>query len=117
MVYRKSRASVPTSAVHKILRTRLYTGTFEWRGELYKGTHQPLVTHELWAHVQDILDGRRTKRQGLEQNFAFSGLINCGHCGCALVAEIKKQKYVYYHCTGFKGNCGEPYVREEVLEE
>jgi len=33
------------------------------------------------------------------------------------VAEIKKGKYVYYHCTGFKGKCGEPYVREEVLDE
>ncbi len=50
-------------------------------------------------------------------NFAFSGLIKCAHCGCALVAEIKNGKYVYYHCTGFKGKCGEPYVREEVLEE
>ena len=116
LVYRRSGAPVPTSAVHKILRTRLYTGTFEWRGELFKGTHEPLITHDLWAQVQDILDGRRTKRRGLEQNFAFSGLINCGHCGCALVAEIKKQRYVYYHCTGFKGKCGEPYVREEVLE-
>ncbi len=29
----------------------------------------------------------------------------------------KKQKYVYYHCTSHKGKCGEPYVREEVLEE
>jgi site-specific DNA recombinase len=42
--------------------------------------------------------------------------VNCGHCGCALVAEKKKGKHVYYHCTGNKGKCAEPYVREEVLE-
>lgn len=42
--------------------------------------------------------------------------MNCGHCGCALVAEKKKGKYVYYHCTGNKGKCPEPYAREEVLE-
>jgi hypothetical protein len=24
---------------------------------------------------------------------------------------------VYYHCSGYKGKCPEPYVREEVLEE
>jgi len=30
---------------------------------------------------------------------------------------MKKQKYVYYHCTGHKGKCGEPYVREKVLEQ
>ncbi len=32
-------------------------------------------------------------------------------------AQIKKGRYVYYHCTGYRGNCGEPYVREEVLDE
>ena len=47
--------------------------------------------------------------------FAFSGLITCGHCGCALSAIIKKEKFIYYKCTGFKGDCGERYVREEVL--
>jgi len=24
---------------------------------------------------------------------------------------------VYYHCTGYRGKCGEPYTREEILEE
>ena len=34
-----------------------------------------------------------------------------------MVGELKKQRYVYYHCTGYKGKCPEPYVREEVLEQ
>ena len=46
----------------------------------------------------------------------YGEIKKCAHCGCALLAEIKKGKYVYY-CTGFKGKCGEPYVREEVLEQ
>ena len=33
-----------------------------------------------------------------------------------MVGEIKKGRYVYYHCTGYKGKCPEPYTREEVLE-
>jgi site-specific DNA recombinase len=33
------------------------------------------------------------------------------------VDRYKKQRYVYYHCTGYKGKCEEPYVREEVLEK
>jgi site-specific DNA recombinase len=32
------------------------------------------------------------------------------------VGELKKKRYVYYHCTGNKGKCPEPYVREGVLE-
>jgi len=42
--------------------------------------------------------------------------VHCGHCGCALLDEKRKGKYVYYHCTGNKGKCSEPSVREEVLE-
>jgi hypothetical protein len=34
-----------------------------------------------------------------------------------MVGELKKQQYVYYHCTGYKGKCPEPYTREEILEQ
>ncbi len=34
-----------------------------------------------------------------------------------MVGELKKQQYVYYHCTGYKGKCPEPCTREEILEE
>ena len=116
--YRKSGKSVPTSTVHKILRNRLYMGEFEWNGHLHQGSHQPLVTRDLWERVQDMMDGRNaSKHRRVKHDFAFSGLIACGHCGCSIVGEIKKQRYIYYHCTGYKGKCDEPYVREEVLEE
>ena len=116
--YRKSGKPVPTSTVHKILRNRLYMGEFGSNGRLYQGSHQPLVTRELWERVQDMLVGRNaSKHRRVKHDFAFSGLIACGHCGCSVVGEIKKRSYIYYHCTGYKGKCDEPYVREEVLEE
>jgi site-specific DNA recombinase len=43
--------------------------------------------------------------------------MNCGHCGCTLVGELKKDRYIYYHCTGSKGKYAEPYVREEIISE
>jgi site-specific DNA recombinase len=43
----------------------------------------------------------------------FQGLVSCGHCGCALTGEIRKERYIYCHCTGHKGKCPEKYVREE----
>jgi hypothetical protein len=103
--------------VHAILRNRLYAGAFEWNGRLYPGTHQPVVSPELWERVQNVLDGRQTKKhRRAKHNFAFSGLIACGHCGGSIVGESKKERYIYYHCTGYRGRCDEPYVREEVLE-
>ena len=125
LVYRKSGAPVPVSTVHSTLRNRLYTGEFQWNGHVYLGKHQPLVTRELWECVQDVLNGRHAKKhRRLTHNFAFSGLIACAKCGCSVVGEIKKKRYVYYHCTGYADKCqGNPascrrsYVREEVLEQ
>ncbi|WP_235512353.1 MULTISPECIES: recombinase family protein [unclassified Sphingomonas] len=118
MVYRKSGKPIGTSTVHKMLRSRIYTGEFEWLGKRYQGTHEPLISVELWSRVQGILDGRHTKRvQGVEKDFLFTGLVHCGHCGCLLVGDIKKQKYIYYRCSHAKRKCPDPYVREEALVE
>ena len=40
---------------------------------------------------------------GKKHSFAFSNLIKCRHCGCALVAELKKQKYTYYPLHWLQG--------------
>ena len=118
MLYPKSKHPVPTSTVHKILRNRIYSGDFDFDGKMFPGKYEAIISRELWEQVQDVVNGRnRTKPHPVRREFAFGNLIKCGHCGCAMVGELKKQRYVYYHCTGFKGKCPEPYTREEVLEE
>ena len=125
LVYPRSGAKVPVSTIHTILRNRLYTGWYEWKGKLIEGKHEALVSVELWERVQAVLDGRLgPKAKRGRHNFAFSGLMSCAQCGCAVVGEIKKQRYVYYHCTGFvdggHGNrapCASKFVREEELEK
>ena len=117
LVNTKTGGPIAVSGIHGILRSLFYTGEFEWRGKRYKGQHDPLVSQELWSRVQGMLDGRNARKiRGSKRNFSFSGVLTCGHCGCAVVGELKKQRYVYYHCSGFKGKCGDRYVREEVLE-
>lgn len=118
LVHPRTGGPMPVSNIHAILRNLIYTGDFDWNGRRYKGRHEPLISRELWARVQGVLDGRNARKlRGSKRDFAFTGLMNCGHCGCALVGELKKDRYVYYHCTGFKGKCDEPYVREEVISE
>jgi len=122
--YPRSGARVPVSTIHTILRNRLYTGWFEWNGKLIQGRHDALISVDLWERVQSVLDGRfANKAKRGRHDFAFSGLISCAQCGCAVVGEIKKGRYVYYHCTGYvdkyQGNpasCARKYVREEALE-
>jgi len=117
-IYRKSGAPVSDATAHSLLRNRLYAGEFIWAGQLYRGKYEPLVSMEVWERVQEVMDGRNAKRPKKRvHTFALSNLVSCGHCGCALVGEIQKGRYIYYHCTGYKGKCPEPYTREEVLVE
>ena len=116
MTLRGSR--IQKSTLHQILRKRLYSGDFDFDGQTYQGTYEALVGKETWERVQSVLDDHgQTNRHRIKRDFAFSGLVRCGHCTCMLVAEIKKARYVYYHCTGHHGKCAEPYTRQELLAE
>jgi len=108
-----------TSGIHQILRKRIYTGVeFDWNGATYQSHHEPLVAMETWGRVQQILDTRAEKKtRRVKHDFAYTGLVRCGHCGCLLVGELKKGRYVYYHCTGNCGKCLEPYTRQETLRD
>jgi site-specific DNA recombinase len=50
-----------------------------------------------------------------KHDIAFRGLTNCAHDGCMLTGEVKKEKYVYYRCTGNRGKCDLPRFKEEEL--
>jgi site-specific DNA recombinase len=45
----------------------------------------------------------------------YLGSDICAYDNCKVTAEIKKERYTYYRCTGFRGKCGLPYFREEEL--
>src|ERR1051326_6250325 len=91
-------------------------GPFDWDGTSYPGIYEPLVTRECWRRVQELLDARAENRTRKNKHeFAYSGQVQCGHCGCLMVGELKKGPYVYYHCTGNRGKCPERYTREETL--
>ena len=109
---------VNVSSLHVVLRNRIYCGEFEWKGTMYQGTYEALVTKDTWERVQDRLAARHESRhRKMVHDFAYSGLVRCGHCGCYLVGELKKGRYVYHHCTGNKGKCDEPYTREEAMHQ
>jgi site-specific DNA recombinase len=92
---------VHKSLVHQILRKRLYAGDFDWDGVTYHGTHQPLVTKEVWERIQQLINAKKPKaKRDADGNlimkthdFTYAGIITCGHCGCSMVAELKKERY------------------------
>ena len=108
-----------------LLSNPFYVGRFRYAGEMYDGTHTPLVSKELFDRVQKVLKARSNANRPPENNpQAYCGLLACGECGCSITAEEKTKvqqngnthRYVYYHCTKKRGVCDGAYLREEALD-
>ncbi|MFC1807974.1 recombinase family protein [Candidatus Omnitrophota bacterium] len=113
----KKGNKVHKSCIHQILKNPIYYGDFLWCGKLYTGSHPPIITKDLYNIVQEVFQGQNRPKQ-TKRNFAYTGLMACGKCGCAITAEIKKRKYIYYHCTHHNPKCdSKDYIREEKLDE
>ena len=87
-----------------------------FKGKLYSGNHELLVSKELFDKVQDILTGKAKTKGKKIKRFTFMDIMVCSSCGCSITAEIHKGRYIYYHCTNGKGNCLREYVRENMSE-
>jgi len=86
------------SEVHRLLRNPIYYGDFVWDGQPYTGSHAAIISRDLFDAAQTVF-ARRPRTRYPKQQHAFMGRLTCARCGCAITAERKKGKYVYYHCT------------------
>jgi len=82
---------------------------------VYEGQHQPLISRDLFERVQRVFVAANHPPHGTKRQHSFVGLLKCARCGCSFTTELKKGQYVYHHCTGAKGPCGNTYIREEDL--
>ncbi len=117
----RNRAPAPISAKYLtlVLRDRYYLGTVTYKGEEFAGRHEALVTPELFARVQAVLDGRLAKtgeRQRKHRHYLKSTLW-CGRCHergiesrCFLTrAQGHGGEYWYFVCTARQDRaCGSP---------
>jgi site-specific DNA recombinase len=104
------------SHLEKLLKNPFYKGQFIWGGKLFPGNHPHLISGETFDRVQDVFHGHN-KPKYRKHHFAFRGLLTCAYDNCLVTAEMKKGKYTYYRCTGFRGKCALPYFREEDLAD
>jgi site-specific DNA recombinase len=116
LIHPRSGTRLGKSETHRILHNPIYYGEFIWKGKTYQGQHKPIISRELFDSVQEVFK-RSNQPRTCKRTFQYTGLLTCGICGCAMTAEIKKGRYVYYHCTGFKGKCGNTYIREDRLSK
>ncbi len=96
-----------TSLIYKMFSNVFYTGMFKWDEKVFKGNQEPMITLEEYDRVQMLL-GKKGKSRPQKHEFAFTGSIRCGECGCLYTAETKRKlikttgkikEFTYYHCT------------------
>ena len=96
-----------------MLSNPLYYGVFRYKGEMYEGTHEPIITKKLFDKCQEVML-QRGKPKKETNKFILRGWMRCGECGRMITAELQKG-HVYYRCTKRLTNCNQKYVREEEL--
>jgi len=97
------------------LRNPIYYGVFRYKGEIYEGTHEPIITKKLFDKCQEVMKNRGRPKK-VEKHFVLRGLMRCGECGRMITAEIQKG-HTYYRCTKRYTTCSQKYVREEELSK
>jgi len=110
----KNNKLLTAAKIQHLLKNPFYCGVFRFKGELYQGVHEPIITKKFFDEVQAVMLARGKKRKKKNSGFTFTGLMNCGTCGRAITAE-KQKGHIYYRCTKKLTVCDEKYVREEDL--
>lgn len=102
---------ISRTTMYGVFTDPFYSGYFKRNGIMYKGAYKPMITVEEYDRVQAIL-GRDVKAKQHKHEFAFTGLMKCGSCGCSITASRKTKirksdgaakSYTHYHCTKRKG--------------
>ena len=74
--------------VTQILKRKSNIGIIEYKGEEYKGQHEPIVDEKIFYEAQDCMKKRHTNSH-VANNHILTGLCYCGKCG----ARMRYQKW------------------------
>ncbi len=105
-----------TGRVDYVLKQPFYYGEMLRKGIRYPHRYETIISKELFDLVQNVkanANKKPFKYAGLP--YLYRGLIQCEKCGCSFTPEMKKGKYIYYHCTEYHGACNKKWIREEEL--
>lgn len=94
----------------RIIRNPVYCGLipikFNSEEQMVKGTHEPLISEELFSEVQRITTTKKSitsKRDNMNAMFFLKGFLVCLVCDRKLRGSFSQgstKKYPYYHCEG-----------------
>jgi site-specific DNA recombinase len=118
-------APIALSHVHGILRNRYYAGVVTFEGVEYPGKHEPLVSEQLFARVQQVREARRQSGEKPRVHSHYlKGSLYCGNCGEPLTFEQSRNRvgtlYDYFYCLGrqrLKNGCTFKATQAHMVED
>ena len=80
-----------TASVRGILHNPFYAGKIKHGGQLFPGSHDAIVSQELFDSVQSAMKRNSSRSETLhprpEREYLLKGLIKCAYCGKSLWAQ------------------------------
>jgi len=123
-IFNDKNLSFSKAHLQSILRNPVYIGKMRFSGKIYQGLHQPLISEDLFNHVQQF-HKERFRRLRLYKNYLLAGLVHCAECNSFMTPAHSTKKslkrYYYYRCTKtFKQDwnaCSIRHVNADRLEK
>ncbi len=120
--------AVSRSKLGSVLRDPYYLGMVTYKGQVYPGRHEALVSPELFERVQRVIDARmrRTQRDIVHTHF-LRAMLRCGRCHAAgrdrqliysRATNAHGTEYEYFLCAGRQdGTCDLPHLPVALVED
>jgi site-specific DNA recombinase len=121
--YRKNKLWIKQQ-IQRILQNPVYIGKTKWKGGVYQGLHQPMISDKQFALIQEIFKLNRYGKESGQTKAMLQKLLVCGFCFAPMTPSHSvnrhKKKYYYYRCTttnqASKSKCEFKYVSFKAIE-
>lgn len=95
--------------VRGILSNPVYCGYNQYKGQLFPGEHEPIISEDVYKRTQEELKIRqriaaeKTNPRPFQAKYMLSGLAQCGYCGAPLkllMGMVRKDgtRFIRYEC-------------------
>lgn len=107
--------------IEDILKNPVYAGKVVYKGNVFKGKHEAIISEELFYRVQLMFNSAANKKPRGEV-YIYSNYIKCAKCGYSMVGTTKhgahnSNTYIYYHCSNYnKIRNKEKNINEKLID-
>lgn len=103
------------SMVRHMINRALYCGYIIHRGKLYKGSHEPIISEEIYNLAQIEYKNRYRYNPGKTTKHLLTGFLVCANCGSTLYVGSRTHSY---RCSGLSYNkCNDfTQINKDIVE-